>query len=249
MERTRRCLVFGGSGTLGRVVCEQLSQAGAKVAFTYNTGRQVAEELVSRHPEMEAQQLDLTQGERIGEAVRKACHTLGGLDAFVHCAAVGVAPGGMDRPAADFPRITEITAGEWDRVLAVNARSVLLAAPAVAAAMGGDGGNIVLVGSIDGIKTVPAPVHYAASKGALAAMTRALAKELGRGGIRVNLLAPGVIGGGLSSSIPSRYRDQYLEHCALGRVAAAPEIAGLIVWLALDNTYLSGECVVADGGL
>ena len=243
-----RCLVFGGSGTLGRAVCERLSKDGATIAFTYHSGRAAAEELRAKLSEVRALRLDLAGGEGIGRAVREAADALGGVDAFVHCAAQGSARNGA-QALEDFPRAGDIDVVEWDRVMAVNVRSVFLAIPAVVEAMAERGGNIVLVGSIDGIKAVPAPVHYAASKGALVAMARVLAKELGQAGIRVNLVAPGVMEGGLSRSLPARHREEYLKHCGLERLATPGEIAELVAWLALENTYLNGECLVADGGL
>src|SRR5204863_245864 len=70
------------------------------------------------------------------------------------------------------------------------------------------GGNIVLLGSIDGVKAAPSPVHYAASKGALAGMVKAMAKELGPHNIRVNSVAPGVLEGGLSRALPDELRSE-----------------------------------------
>src|SRR5207244_3093199 len=76
-------------------------------------------------------------------------------------------------------------------------------------------GNLVLLGSIDGVKPVPAPVHYSASKGALVAMTHAMAKELGPDGICVNLVAPGILEAGLSRTLPPQLREDYIKHCGL----------------------------------
>jgi NAD(P)-dependent dehydrogenase (short-subunit alcohol dehydrogenase family) len=111
------------------------------------------------------------------------------------------------------------------------------------------GGNIVLIGSIDGVKPVPAPVHYSASKGALVGMTHAMAKELGRDGIRVNLVAPGILEAGLSRTLAQQLRDDYVKHCGLRRVGRLDEVARLVAWLARHNTYVTGQTIVVDGAL
>ena len=111
------------------------------------------------------------------------------------------------------------------------------------------GGSIVLLGSIDGVKSAPSPVHYAASKGALAAMVKAMAKELGPHNIRVNSVAPGILERGLSASVPDDLRNEYLKHCGLKRLGRVEEVAGLVTWLATENTCVSGQTVVVDGAL
>ena len=156
-------------------------------------------------------------------------------------------PGGPSEPADCFPTMVELDEADWDLVFAVNTRSAFLASRAASRYM--TGGNIVLIGSIDGEKPVPAPVHYAASKGALSAMCRAMAKELGDSGVCVNVVAPGVLEGGLSRTLPPPLEEQYLKHCSLGRRGRAEEVARVVAWLALENTYVNGRSIVLDGGL
>jgi NAD(P)-dependent dehydrogenase (short-subunit alcohol dehydrogenase family) len=115
--------------------------------------------------------------------------------------------------------------------------------------MGAQGGQIVVVGSMDGVKTVPAPVHYAAGKGALRAMVQALAKELGEKRILVNMVAPGILEGGLARLLSDELLQEYLKHSSLRRTGTAREIAELVAWLALENTYVTGQSIVLDGGL
>jgi NAD(P)-dependent dehydrogenase (short-subunit alcohol dehydrogenase family) len=96
---------------------------------------------------------------------------------------------------------------------------------------------------------VPAPVHYAAAKGALAGMTAAMAKELGPHGVRVNLVAPGILEDGMSRSLPEELRTEYLKHCGLRRYGRLSEIAAWAGWLALHNTYVTGQTILVDGAL
>jgi NAD(P)-dependent dehydrogenase (short-subunit alcohol dehydrogenase family) len=105
------------------------------------------------------------------------------------------------------------------------------------------------MGSIDGLRSVPAPVHYGSSKGALRSMVLALSKELGPSGIKVNMIAPGVLEGGLSRTMPDDLRAEFFKHCGLRRMGRMTEIAELIKHLALENTYMTGQALMVDGAL
>ena len=146
-----------------------------------------------------------------------------------------------------YDHLASVDEAGFNRLLAVNLRSAFFAVQHLAAIM--KGGNVVLLTSINSVKTVPAPVPYAAAGGALVAMARALAKDLGPKNLRVNVVASGVLDGGLSAPLPAALRAQYLKHCGLRRVGKRDEVAALVAWLALENTYVTGQTVVVDGGL
>ena len=99
------------------------------------------------------------------------------------------------------------------------------------------------------MKSVPAPVHYASGKGALRAMVQALAKELGKQRIRINMVAPGILDGGLARLLSDDLLQEYLKHCSMKRTGSAAEIAEFVAWLATENTYVTGQSIVLDGGL
>jgi NAD(P)-dependent dehydrogenase (short-subunit alcohol dehydrogenase family) len=80
-------------------------------------------------------------------------------------------------------------------------------------------------------------------------MTAAMAKELGPDGIRVNLLAPGILEGGMSTRLPAELRQDYLKHCGLRRFGRFDEVAAWVAWLALQNTYVTGQTILVDGAL
>src|SRR6185503_14262768 len=123
-----------------------------------------ARELRERVPSSVALSADLASVPEVEKAVDGAAEALGGLDAFVQCAGLGVTTEGEDtRRHVRMPAIDEPA---WDRMMDVNAKSTFFAVRRVAGVMAkGGGGNVVLVGSVDGVKPVPSPVHYAASKG------------------------------------------------------------------------------------
>jgi 3-oxoacyl-[acyl-carrier protein] reductase len=160
---------------------------------------------------------------------------VGDVDGLVNCAALLVS-----RKAYD-----EIDLDEWDRMFAVNVRGSFLCARAAAAAMGDRGGSIVNVASETAITGSHGFVHYVASKGAVIAMTRALANELGSRGIRVNCVAPGFTptpgSAVLGSYDPSR--------TPLGRVMRPDDLLGTFCYLLSDDSaFVSGQTLLVNGG-
>jgi 3-oxoacyl-[acyl-carrier protein] reductase len=243
-----RCVVLGGSGALGRVVCRSLAAQGERVGFTYWRGEDAARELCTEIPEAISRRVDLSSRDAVEESDGELAEGMGGIDAFVQCAGVAVTVESDDPKAHQ--RIEDVDERGWDLMLDVNVKSTFFAIRRLAPIMSaGGGGNIVLVGSIDGVKPVPSPVHYAASKGALVGMTSALSKELGPGGIRVNTVAPGIMDGGVSRAIPDDLRAEYLKHCGLKRVGRLSEIAAVVAWMATRNTYVTGQTILVDGAL
>ncbi len=232
----RRALVLGGSGHVGQAVVRALRAADVPTTFTWHRNAEVAQTL-ALETRATAVQVDL----RAASAVALLATTMDSdamPNVVVHCAAV--APVG-----------SLATAGmaAFDDALAVNGRSAyavgLVFGEAMAAAGGGD---IVLVGALDRGQSLPLPVAFAASQGLLGALTTALAKELAPRGVRVNLVALGMLQGGLSQRLDAALRDQFLAFSALRRPGTAAEVARAIVWLALHNTYMAGKVLPINGG-
>lgn len=232
-------LVTGAAGDIGRKTVESLSAQGALV---------VAED---RKPEV----ADLAEGGRIVtlvgdladeatavKAVALAVEQFGGLDILVNNAGRH-----LSRPAL------ETTAADWDGVLNVNARGTFLHSREALCVMAPRGaGVIVNVASISGVVGIADQVCYAASKGAIIQMTKALAVEFGRRGIRVNVVAPGVVVTGILDDVVPNGRERLAsrgDSHALGRVGTAEEIADVIAFLASPrSSFITGAVVMADGG-
>ena len=243
----KRCLVFGGTGALGREVCKMLHEAGAKVAFTFYQNQLEADRLVEALPGVRALQLDLRSVAQIDKLIQQLASEWEGLDGFVQCAGVGPKP---DELATEVHHtMKQVDEAAWDEMQDVNIKGSFFAVRSVAGEMVKNGGNIVLIGSIDGVKPVPAPVHYAASKGALVGMTAAMAKEFGGSGICVNIVAPGIMETGMSRVLPEELRKEYIKHCGLRRYGRVEEIAAWATWLSLHNTYVTGQTILVDGAL
>src|SRR6185295_18767031 len=137
---------------------------------------------------------------------------------------------------------------DWDRMMGVNVKGAFLVSQAVLRGMiRARRGRIVNISSLAGVKMMQAPVHYSAAKAALRGFTEALAKEIGRYGITVNCLAPGILEDGVSANLPPAKLQDYLNHCALKRVGRLDEVAEVAAFLVSDrNSYMNGATVVLD---
>jgi len=236
------CVVFGGSGAVGREVCRALDARGARVGYTFLHREAGAADVPGI-----ARRLDVTDVAAV-EATLDAFHAeLGRIDAFVHCAAVGTTVPYTGATAHHV--MADVDEDAWDAMIGVNAKSAFFAVRRLGTLMRPTGGNVVLFGSIDGVKPAPSPVHYAASKAALSGMAKAMAKELGPHNIRVNVIAPGVLDGGVSRVLPDDLRAEYLKHCGLKRFGRLEEAAGLAAWLATENTLITAQTLIVDGAL
>ena len=227
----KRAIVVGASSRLGNAVCRELEKRGAKVAGTYFQGESKLSSVAA------ARRLDLLETASIAPVLAELANELGGADILVHCAAV-----------AEWTALGDVEVDRFSRMLAVNVTSALFCAKAFATLSGDAPRSLILVGSIDGAKSVPTSVPYAAGKGALVAMARALAKELAPN-VLVNVVAPGVLETGITSMVPAEVKTEYLKHCAQKRFGTHEEVARSIAWLALSNSYITGQTMVLDGGL
>lgn len=234
--RVRSALVFGGTGLVGSAVVRELAQRGIAVTFTYLSAADKARELTAA-PGCRAVRVDLGDAAALASLFTELAAAEFCPDVFIHCAAI-----------SRLLPLSAITLEIWQRTMAVNAQSALLTCQWLARRMTA-GSNIVLVGALDRAQSLPLPVHFAATQGTLSAMVMALAHELGPRGIRVNMVALGILDGGLSRELDHKRRQDYETFSALRRTGVAAEAARTIVWLALANQYISGKVVPANGGI
>ena len=239
----RTALVTGASRGIGAATAVALDAAGARVALAARDGqalRQVARKL-SHDPVILS--CDLALADEPERLAAGACAALGGgVDVLVNNAAYA-----QRRPIADHD------AELIDRMYAVNVRAPLLLIRALVPAMiQRGGGSIVSLSSVSGVLGTPMRSGYGATKGAIDAASRCLARELGPDGIRVNTVAPGVVDTDLwarNKQIPGVV-EQVNAQTPLGRWATAAEIADVIVFLASDAArFVTGETLRADGGM
>jgi NAD(P)-dependent dehydrogenase (short-subunit alcohol dehydrogenase family) len=240
----RVALVTGGSRGLGRAICMVLAREGAKVAFNYASSEREAAatlEAVRMHKNpalaFKTSVLDRTELRRMVKVIESE---LGIVDVLVNNAGIGqVVP------------LALMEENDWDRMIDVHVKGAFLATQATLRGMIRQRrGRILNIGSLAGVRMIEAPVHYCTAKAALKGFTESLAKEVGRYGITVNCLAPGVLEEGVSDNIPKKDLENYLRCCALGRVGTVNEVAEVVSFLVSDrNSYMTGATILLDGGV
>lgn len=237
----RTALVTGASRGIGKHTAILLARLGASVGVAY--GRDEAAALATL---AEAGGAGVVLGADLcvdGEAERlvaRAEEALGPLDILV-------ANHGIWKRAP----IDSMTAAQWDEMLVTNLGSVrALCAEAARRMLARGRGSIVLVASTAGQRGEPFHSHYAASKGAIIALTRSLGSELGPRGVRVNCVAPGWVMTDMSrGALESATGDSIKQTIPLGRPGTPEEIAGPIAFLASDlASYLHGQVLSVNGG-
>ena len=243
--RGRLALVTGGSRGLGQAICQVLAREGADVAFNYHASVEQAQQtlaLIQGHGARGwAFQVSVLDKPAVWQMVRDVEAQAGRpIDLLINNAGVGqVVP------------LALMEEEDWDRVMDTNVKGAFIVTQAVLRGMIHQRrGHILNIGSLAGVKMLHAPVHYAAAKAALKGFTEALAKEVGRYGILVNCLAPGILEGGVSRNVPPQKLAQYTAHCALGRIGTLQETAELVAMLVSDrNTYMHGATIIVDGAV
>ena len=233
-----QALVFGGTGTLGAEILKGLAKASIPTAFTWHQSREKAHALASELS-MRPMQVDLSDAVATRGALRALRDEGFAPNLFIHCAGLN--------PSTSLDKVTDEL---WQKTMAVNCQSAFIACQELAPIMAQAGeGHIVLVGALDRTQSAPSPVHFAASQGALSAMAMAVAKELGPKGVRINVVALGLLEGGLSREVGEKLVADYKGFSALRRLGRPEEAAKAILWLALENTYMNGKVMPVNGGI
>ena len=235
--------ITGASGGIGNAAARLFAQNGYQVAAGYRSGRENAEALCDALRRegyaAEAFGADVTDPAAVAQTLRRIEDTFGGVDALVNNAGI-----------AQQKLLTDMTDGEWRRMFAVNVDGVFYACRAVIPQMvRRQAGAIVNVSSVWGIRGASCEAAYSASKAAVIGLTKALAKELGPSGIRVNCVAPGVIDTPMNACFDAETMAALADETPLCRIGTPEEAAEAILFLASDRArFITGQTLSADGG-
>jgi 3-oxoacyl-[acyl-carrier protein] reductase len=239
----RVALVTGGSRGLGRSISKVLAREGARVAFTYANNDEDARQTVAMLESVgrvSAHKVSVLDRPGLLDLVKQLDKEHGKIDVLVNNAGFGqVVP------------LALMEESDWDQMLDTHVKGAFNTTQAVLRTMVREKfGRIINVSSLAGIKMMQAPVHYATAKAALRGFTESLAKEVGRYGITVNAIAPGILDEGVSAHLPPARLEEYLRHCALRRMGTLDEASEVVAFLASNrSSYMNGSTVVIDGAV
>jgi 3-oxoacyl-[acyl-carrier protein] reductase len=238
-------LVTGASKGIGAGIARELAGRGAAVAVNYSGSKAAADKLVAdiraAGGKAVALQADLSNPDSVGPFVEKVARELGPIDILVNNAGV-----------YEFAPLEAVTEDSFHKQFNLNVLGLILTSQAAVKQFGPSGGNIINIGSVVSTITPANASVYSASKGAVDAVTKSLAKELGPRKIRVNSINPGmVITEGLQTAgfEGSDFQKDFESKAPLGRVGQPDDIAPAAVFLASnDSAWLTGETLVIAGG-
>jgi len=236
-------LVTGGSLGIGTAIAVDLAANGADVALTYRRHEDEANE-IARQIEALGQralvlQADVSSFEDAQRVVRETHEQLGGFDILVNNA-------GMNWDGV----IWKMEEEQWDRVIAVDLKGCFNHIRAAAPIFKEQGaGKIVNITSINGLRGKFGQANYSAAKGGVIALTKTVARELGRSSVNVNAVAPGLIETDMIKDAPEKVREMALSEILLGRLGQPEEVASVVTFLCSDwARHITGEVITVDGG-
>ncbi|MDQ2902645.1 MAG: SDR family oxidoreductase [Chloroflexota bacterium] len=238
----KRALITEGTDGVGGAIVTALLQQGVSVAATYAYESEAATRLITQLEQQKngsfAVCADVSDAQSVADLVTHVRQRFGQIDIVVNNASI-----------ISHATIRELTLPVWQQTLSANLTSVYLLTQAVLDMMM-PGGSIINVSACLAAVGMRGKSHYTAAKAGVIGLTRSLCKELGANGIRVNVVAPGVIGDGELSDLSPEQRGRYAYLAALGRFGQPEEVATVVLFLASDlSSFVTGATIPIDGGV
>ena len=241
--KDKNAIVTGGSMGIGAAISLSLAVEGANVAINYRRHDTEAKMVIKKIETLGRKALaikaDVSNFKDAEEMVKKVVSEFGSLDILV-CNA------GITRDSV----IWKMTEQQWDEVINTNLKGYFNYIHAAANVMKEQrSGKIVCVTSINGLRGKFGQANYSASKAGEIALTKTVAKELGKFNINVNAVAPGMVLTEMTANIPKEFLEKAIDETVLGRLATPEDVANVVVFLCTEKArHITGEVIKVDGG-
>ena len=237
----KTAIVTGGSRGIGASIVNILAKEGYNVVLNYNKSEEIAkkmkEEFTNNGQSVEIFKADVSKREEVIKLVEFTLNKFGNIDILINNAGI-----------AQTKLFTDITDEDWKNMIGTNLNSVFYMSQEVSRNMiYNKKGCIINISSIWGLVGSSCEVHYSVTKAGVDAMTKALAKELGPSGIRVNSIAPGIIDTDMNKYLTDKEIVEIEEEIPLGKIGKVQDIAKCVKWL-IEDEYTTGQIISINGG-
>lgn len=242
MNKNRVALVTGGARGIGRAICRALAKDGFKIAINYNNSENDALSLkaeLSEITEAEIFKCDVSDSIAVKEMFSKISKALGNVNVLVNNAGI-----------AEQALFTDITDEMWQRMINTNLSSAFYCSREALKSMVNEKyGVIINIASMWGEVGASMEVHYSTAKAGLIGLTKALAKEVGLSGVRVNAVSPGVVLTDMMSSFSEEDKESLKDETPLNALGAPEDIADAVSFLVSDKArFVTGQVLSVNGG-
>jgi NAD(P)-dependent dehydrogenase (short-subunit alcohol dehydrogenase family) len=238
--REKICIVTGAGRGIGRGIAETLARHGATVVLTGRTAATLTETAAAIGPAATTQVADVAREADVIALRDAVLARHGRIDVLVNNAGINPVWRGIEK----------ISLADWQAIIDTNLTGTFLCCKYLGGAMA-QGGSVINVSSIAGRVGLTRSVPYCASKGGVELLTKALALDWAKRGVRVNCLAPGYVDTDLTHGVLTHevHGKPFLDHVPMGRFGTAKEMGSAAVFLASDaSSYMTGQSLVVDGG-
>jgi 3-oxoacyl-[acyl-carrier protein] reductase len=241
----RVVIITGGSRGIGRAIAFRFAEEKPKLVLLHydpddSAAKETLERLAERGVQGEAHRIDVSSRGDVNRLFKEVLARFGRVDVLVNNA--GITKDGL---------LMRMSEDEWDLVLRVNLKGVFNCSQAVIRSMIKErSGRIVNISSVAGQMGNAGQTNYAASKAGIMGFTKSLAREVGSRGITVNAVAPGYINTEMTSSLPDKLKEAFVQQIPLARVGEPGDVAEAVHWLCSEGArYVTGQVIHVNGGL
>lgn len=241
-DKMKTVLITGGARGIGKAIALAFAKNGYNVGINYNTSyekaMQLKNDLLSLGVDAEMFKADVSNKEEAQKLADSFIKRFGHIDVLVNNAGVSLV-----KP------LNDVELDEWDNIISTNLSSAFyVTKPLLPYFIKNKCGSIINIASIWGECGASCEVAYSASKAGLIGYTKALAKELGASGIRVNAISPGFIETDMNKCFSDQEKNDFKNNVALMRLGNTSDVSGVVLFLASDEaSYLTGQNIVVDG--